>query len=333
MKNSHVEINEQCNEFKRMENDMDYKKGFNKEIEVILRNLLNSSKTNSENIEQTIINSVNNINFLAHAYRGDYPYKTAELLNKIDWLCEQQEYIDRKIDISNQSIIEVIRNELSEQKGVCRLNDSNSKDRIFELIVAGGPSWESREKGKSEADDYLETWIKSSNELIIADPFLFKRERVDGEEETEDVTRHRDQLYADTLLDVIGSKKKVEFIYKGNPEKKNGGPTKVTQGVANRIADRLSALELRTTFHVVEDLHDRVWLKKDAKNIWTAKVIGTSRGGIGKRPTYIIDMSPSDCAKYFEYIHYLRNISQKSHERPIDYKKIRAQKKKAGEIK
>lgn len=207
----------------------------------------------------------------------------------------------------------------------CPLIGSQSSNGPIELIVDGGPSTTAKARGKNQADEALSDWLRDAVEVVAIDPFLFKREKTHDHSETAEESAKYDVDYADALLDVFGTNKAIKFIYKGNPSKNEGGPTKVSQGVANRIADQLATKKLKVTFYVVEDLHDRVLLKRDAKERWHGKVIGTSRGGIGRRPTYIIDMTQNDVSNYHPYVTHLISASQQSHERPIDFKKARSQ--------
>lgn len=245
------------------------------------------------------------------------------IFRQLDDINKKQNDLESSVkDISSALEGGVLR-EIRSIGNSCPLNRSQSSNNPIELIVDGGPSTTAKARGKSQADKALSDWLRAAVEVIAIDPFLFKREKAHGHSETPEEAAKCDVDYADELLDIFGAKKSIKFIYKGNPSKSDGGPTKVSQGVANRIADQLAVRELKATFHVVEDLHDRVWLKLDAKKGWQGKVIGTSRGGIGRRPTYIIDMTQDDVRNYRLYVDHLISVSQQSHERPIDFKKIR----------
>lgn len=247
-----------------------------------------------------------------------------ERLDRIEW---QYRSLDEKVAELTVTILERLEAAVNRPALACRMRDDDVAAGLAQLIVAGGPSIRAVERGRTEADGFLERWLADAEEVTIIDPFLFKREKPRyGEGECEEVRQVAEVQYADDLLKVLGRKKTVNFIYRGNPDKGDGGPQKVNQGVANRIADRLGSLELKATFFVVDDLHDRVWLKREKDSGWRACAIGTSRGGIGKRPTYILFMEPDDCKYYMKFVDWLMEQAQKSHERPIDFKRARPKK-------
>jgi hypothetical protein len=250
-------------------------------------------------------------------------YYHHEIFRQLEDINKKQNDFDSSIKEISSTLGDGILREIRSIGHSCPLIGSQSSNGPIELIVNGGPSTTAKERGKNQADEALSDWLRDAVEVVAIDPFLFKREKTHGHSETAEETAKYDVDYADALLDIFGTNRAIKFIYKGNPSKNEGGPTKVSQGVANRIADQLATKKLKVTFHVVEDLHDRVWLKRDAKERWHGKVIGTSRGGIGRRPTYIIDMTQSDVSNYHPYVTHLISASQQSHERPIDFKKAR----------
>jgi len=245
-----------------------------------------------------------------------------ERMDRIEW---NYRNLDEKVAESTSAILERLEAAIDRPALACRMRDDDVAGGLAQFIVAGGPSIQAVEQGRAEADGFLERWLADAEEVTILDPFLFKREKPrHSEVESEEVRQAAEVQYADDLLKVLGKKKKVNFIYRGNPDKGEGGPQKVNQVVANRIADRLGSLNLKATFFVVDDLHDRVWMKRKKNSDWQAYALGTSRGGIGKRPTYILPMSSSDCESYMNFVDLLMYQSQKSHERPIDFKRPRA---------
>lgn len=245
-----------------------------------------------------------------------------ERMDRIEW---QYRRLDEKVAESTSAILERLEAAINRPALACRMRDDDSAGGLVQLIVAGGPSIQAVEQGRTEADGFLERWLADAEEVTILDPFLFKREKPRHDEvESDEVRQAAEVQYADDLLKVLGKKKKVNFIYRGNPDKGDGGPQKVNQVVANRIADRLGPLELKAAFFVVDDLHDRVWMKRKKDSDWQAYALGTSRGGIGKRPTYILPMSSGDCESYMNFVDSLMYQAQKSYERPIDFKRARA---------
>ena len=245
-----------------------------------------------------------------------------ERMERMEW---QYRSLDKKVAESTSAILERLEAAINRPALACRMRDDDVAGGFSQLIVAGGPSTQAVERGRTEADEFLQRWLADAEEVAILDPFLFKREKPRHDEvESEEVRQAAEVQYADDLLKVLGKKKKVNFIYRGNPDKGDGGPQKVNQVVANRIADRLGSLELKATFFVVDDLHDRVWMKRKNNSDWQAYALGTSRGGIGKRPTYILPMSSDDCESYMNFVDSLMCQAQKSHERPIDFKRARA---------
>lgn len=256
-------------------------------------------------------------------------YYNHMIFRRLEDINKKQNDLESSVKNISSLLEDVVLREIRSIGGSCPLSGSQSSNSPIELIVDGGPSITAKARGKRQADEALGDWLRDAVEVVAIDPFLFKREKAHGHSETAEETAKYDIDYADALLDVFGARKSIKFIYKGNPSKSEGGPTKVSQGVANRIADQLAARKLKATFHVVEDLHDRVWLKCDAKKRWQGKVIGTSRGGVGRRPTYIIDMTQNDVSNYWSYVDNLIKVSQQSHERPIDFKKIRTKRASA----
>lgn len=262
-------------------------------------------------------------------YYGDPDFPPAVALHaRIQHLEDRYERLENQVAFSTSRILDELNKGFNRPAITCRMRDDDVSGPIAKLIVSGGPSLEALERGRAEADDFLSKWLGDAEEITILDPFLFKREKPRHDEvaETDEERQVAEHCHADELLALLGKGKRVNFIYRGNPDKGDGGPQKVTQGVANRIADRLKELGLKATFFVVEDLHDRVWMKLDKKGRWHAKVVGTSRGGVGRRPTYILSMEPGDCGEYLTFVHSLMARAQKSHERPIDFKKPRQNK-------
>ena len=243
---------------------------------------------------------------------------------RMDRIESQYRNLDEKVAKSTSVILNRLEAGLNRPALACRMRDADVAGDFAQFIVNGGPSIQALEQGQTEADGFLERWLADAEEVTILDPFLFKREKpLHDEVESDEVRQAAEVQYADDLLKVLGKKKKVNFIYKGNPDKRDGGPQKVNQVVANRIADRLGTLQLKATFFVVNDLHDRVWMKRKKNSDWKAHALGTSRGGIGKRPTYILPMSSDDCESYMNFVDSLMDRAQKSHERPIDFKRPR----------
>ncbi len=251
-----------------------------------------------------------------------------ELQNRFRHLEDRYERLENQVSSAMSIILNELTRGFNRPAIRCRMRDDDESDTITKFIVPGGPSSEIVERGRIQADDFLSNWLEDALEITILDPFLFKRETPSHSEvaETHEEREAAETRHADDLLALLGKRKQINFIYRGNPNKGDGGPLKVTQRVANRIADRLSELEIKATFFVVEDLHDRVWMKLDSRGRWHAKVIGTSRGGIGKRPTYILSMEPEDCAEYLKFVRSLMDRAQKNHERPMDFKKPRPKK-------
>jgi hypothetical protein len=257
----------------------------------------------------------------------DIPFTRSSALfgERMDRIERQYRILDEKVAESTSAILERLEAGLNRTALACRMRDGDVTGGLTQLILAGGPSIQAVEQGRTEADGFLGRWLTDAEEVTILDPFLFKREKPRHDEvESEEVRHAAEVQYADELLKVLGKEKKVNFIYRGNPDKGDGGPQKVNQVVANRIADRLRSLELKATFFVVDDLHDRVWMKRKKNGDWQAHALGTSRGGIGKRPTYILPMSSGDCDSYMLFVDSLMDRAQKSHERPIDFKRPRA---------
>lgn len=277
-----------------------------------------SSAVNAQELENKIHSAAEDI----WRVLVEMPFPTDRIM---DYVKEDRyrlhRHVDDRIDVVDQKL-EAIRELLDSQRGdgpVCRWREESAPDNISKLILKGGPSLLADYSGKKQADESLAKWLDSAVEIICIDPFLFKRSHDAGETSAEAL--EKDYEYADQLLAVLGREKQVQFIYRGNAAK-GSSAIKVSTNVANRIESSLAAVGLKATFRVVEDLHDRVWLKRDRKGSWSAKVIGTSRDGIGRRPTYLIDMSSTDCADYRPYVDYLVGISQVSHERPINFRGI-----------
>ncbi|WP_241075894.1 hypothetical protein [Achromobacter insuavis] len=307
-------------------------KDYDQWIEYIVFQIKNSLdvslKENAENFEQQITIIARRIamdaRFFGHANPPD-----EELLYRMRQLEDKYETMGTEIIAATTVLKNELRKELNRPVIACRMRDEELSSEFTQFIVSGGSSQTAVERGRAESDEYLSKWLQDGVEITILDPFLFKREAPRHQEAETDAEREAaEHRYADELLALVGRNKRINFIYRGNPDKGDGGPQKVTQGVANRIADRLAKSALQATFYVVEDLHDRVWMKLDQKGRWHANVVGTSRGGIGKRPTYIVPMDPEDCGQYLKFVHWLMACAQKSHERPINFKRSRRNNKK-----
>lgn len=216
----------------------------------------------------------------------------------------------------------------------CILQSQGAETLNLGFIVQGGETTEANLKGRLMADKILAQWILDAKEVIAIDPYLFKRSQSTSKiKETTEVALAADQAYADELLAVLGKNKNIRLIYSTQAGVDGRGTVKVSPGVADRINDKLGDLGLRASFYAVDNLHDRVWLKLDKYGKWTARVIGTSRDGIGKRPTYIIEMDDKDCTEYRIYVDYLICTSLVSHDELINVKKSKPRRmRKAGAI-
>jgi hypothetical protein len=192
----------------------------------------------------------------------------------------------------------------------CRYQNGGTSDGAnTQLITTGGPSVSAVVKGKAEAREELGGWLADAEEAIIIDPYLFKRSQ-NGE--SSDETERLDREYANQILAILGTKvKKIRFIYKGTYR------DHISPSVASFFATEVRKRGIAPLYTPArDDLHDRVWLKKDTKGRWAAKVIGTSLDGIGRRPTYIVDMPSDDIEKYNAYVHHLISLSNVSSESP-----------------
>ncbi|MGG7649364.1 hypothetical protein ACQ4OB_15240 [Pseudomonas sp. ES4] len=254
--------------------------------------------------------------------------KIAEILRDLNWKHyfpkDIEEYFERYIyDVfhTNRRLslqLEELDKKLSRTINIepfhCPLNGGGSSTSPTELIVAGGSSNSAIEKGRKQSDTILKKWLENSSKVHIIDPYIFKRSH--SKKETKDESLVLDRKYIEDLLDVIGRDKEVDFIYKS----KISGDTKISPTIANIVETSISKQNLKAKFWVAPDLHDRIWISEDSKGNTSAKVLGTSRDGIGKRPTYILDMPPEDIREYWKYVKHLKEISQKNNSRPTHYK-------------
>lgn len=210
------------------------------------------------------------------------------------------------------------------QERQCVLQSQGSETNNLGFIIRGGETTEANLKGRLMADKILAQWLLDAKEVIAIDPYLFKRSQSAGKvKETTEVALAADEAYADELLAVLGKNKTVRLIYATQAGVDGRGTVKVSSGVADRINNQLNVLGLKASFYAVDNLHDRVWLKLDKHGKWTARVVGTSRDGIGKRPTYIIEMDDKDCTEYRSYVDYLLGTSLVSHDELINVKRSR----------
>lgn len=282
-------------------------------IEKIIRHHLLQSSTDesTQRLEERISIAASEIEW--HLYRTS-PWKDTQAQT-------EREYrrLDRRFSDLENELTEIRKALNSNRNGgpVCRFRGDDAPEGILHLITQGGPSLIADYSGKREMDRSLSNWLKESVEVICIDPYLFKRSQSGTEDPAE--TLRKDNEYADQLLAVLGKKKQVQFIYRS--ERGQGkSALKVSPNVADRIEAKIPALGIQATFRAVEDLHDRVWLMRDKKNNWHAKVVGTSRDGIGKRPTYLVDMTAEDCREYRPYVDFLIANSEVSHERPVNFR-------------
>ena len=210
------------------------------------------------------------------------------------------------------------------QERQCVLQSQGSETNNLGFIIRGGETTEANLKGRLMADKILAQWLSNAKEVVAIDPYLFKRSQSAGKvKETTEVALAADEAYADELLAVLGKNKTVRLIYATQAGVDGRGTVKVSSGVADRINNQLNVLGLKASFYAVDNLHDRVWLKLDKHGKWNARVIGTSRDGIGKRPTYIIEMDDKDCTEYRSYVDYLVGTSLVSHDELINVKRSR----------
>lgn len=249
-----------------------------------------------------------------------------ELLHSLEkrrWL--DSEVLTQLSAIKEQMAENAIQIERSlNQERQCVLQSQGSETNNLGFIIRGGETTEANLKGRLMADKILAQWLLDAKEVIAIDPYLFKRSQSAGKvKETTEVALAADEAYADELLAVLGKNKTVRLIYATQAGVDGRGTVKVSSGVADRINNQLNVLGLKASFYAVDNLHDRVWLKLDKHGKWTARVVGTSRDGIGKRPTYIIEMDDKDCTEYRSYVDYLLGTSLVSHDELINVKRSR----------
>ena len=186
-------------------------------------------------------------------------------------------------------------------------NKKNSTSAI-DLIISGTSSTLSPEKGQKEAGHALKKWLENAKEVVIIDPYIFKRSS--NSDESDDDRATKDSSHISRLVDTVGTVKNITFIY-GFAEKKS---KIISLGIAEKIANALRKPGFKVKYYCAKNLHDRVWIKTDSAGMTSAKVIGTSWDGIGNRPTYIIDMDDNDLSQYMNYVRYLIQTSEPSHD-------------------
>jgi hypothetical protein len=183
----------------------------------------------------------------------------------------------------------------------CRYADDSNQ--MARLIVGGaGEGSIATQRGRDAFDHYMRRWLARCDEAIVIDPYLFKRSREADIEsgEAASVTGARDLAFVERLVGVLDSgPRTVRFIYDGDP--RNHLSAKVLDAFAKRIA----TTKISPRYFAAENLHDRVWLRRHGKQ-WEARVVGTSIDGIGRRPTYVIDMPERDVHEYMGYVAFLQ---------------------------
>lgn len=213
----------------------------------------------------------------------------------------------------------------SEDAAICRWRQEKEDCEILKLIVPGAAvskmgqvSVEEKEKGRKFAVGTLMSCFHNASEATVIDPFIFRRSQ--GYQEEPELTKTLDAAHAQAqaILDILGKKDVVHFYYKAIS---GHAKTKVSTGVADYIEKNIGGNIKKFVFHVVNDLHDRVWIRKTRNDVDSAKVVGTSLDGIGKRPTYLIDMPSTDLPAFITYVKSLSLVAQTDTNRPMNFKK------------
>lgn len=238
----------------------------------------------------------------------------------------------RHVERRLANIEELLRRDNPGDGAICRWREEGEDQAILKLIIPRGPIFsvgqigpDGKKTGESEnvAKVTLKKWLEGADDVTVIDPYLFKRSQDDSE--STEVTEKLNVDYSKAILDTLGNQNFVTFIYMSNENKANkGGPKKVSKGIADYIEAHVKSRIRKCCFRAVEDLHDRVWIRRNKNGTHSAKVIGTSLDGIGKRATYLIDMPPEDWALYKDYVTYLTKNSIPDMQRPINFTKKRA---------
>lgn len=192
---------------------------------------------------------------------------------------------------------------------------------IARFILSGGSSLQAQDRGKREFAEEMRSWLTDAEEIALMDPYLFKRSRLvhsaTGKNLEENILMHaiaEDTKYVNRLIEIVGPKKrKVSFFY--DSDHKNH----LTPAVLNIFTKQIAKVATKPFYYASDKIHDRVWLRKRSKT-WEARVIGTSLDGIGKRPTYVMQMEHADVKDYLKYINYLKKNSIQSRDEPITKK-------------
>ena len=238
-------------------------------------------------------------------------------------------YESRLHDVTHRlgKIEKLLERGKSDDAAICRWRQEGEEHEILKLIIAGAPASnggqidsEKKNEGLKIAVETLQNWLKNANEVTVIDPFIFKRSQPNHYTEKKEETERLDKSHAQAILDILGKMDVVHFFYKTNTGDKTD---KVSKGVADYIESNVKNNIKKVYFHVVEDLHDRIWIRKIQNEKDSAKVVGTSLDGIGKRPTYLLDLPLIDVPVIMKYVDSLRKVAQMDTSRPINFKKLR----------
>ena len=142
--------------------------------------------------------------------------------------------------------------------------------------------------GQKTLEKGFEGWFTSGTAVVL-DPYIFSNGPQD------------ETLYCNGVVDIIGpDADRIDFYF--NKKKYN-------KAVADKIFQGLNNLKIRTfNFYQCRNIHDRVWMHHPdttinlSKSGWKGRVIGASINGVGKRPTYVIEMPKIDVEAYSDYV-------------------------------
>ncbi len=110
-----------------------------------------------------------------------------ERMDRIEW---QYRSLDQKVTESTIVILDRLEAVINRPALACRMRDDDVAGGLTQLIVAGGPSIQALERGRTEADGFLERWLADAEEVTILDLFPILMHHLARSQNFQDLLHH-----------------------------------------------------------------------------------------------------------------------------------------------
>ena len=135
-----------------------------------------------------------------------------------------------------------------------------------------------------ESIKYIDTWLKDAETLIVTDPYFYQYDKGTYRTHTE---------YSETLTSILPRKLgKLDVFHLPGPH----------GHIKNKVEKYCRDHGIKLRNYPTNEIHDRVWIK----NSNSAKVVGTSFGGIGNKLAFILDLPVQDLQSFKVELHRIR---------------------------